>query len=193
MKKREDIQYFLSLERRPKDVKFINIANLHIANGYNPHNLKEIDSFTMYFTKEEIIDAIKEDNIVETEYQNGNLVIQDALKKYHPLVVIDKEFWHNFNLLNFLKEKLDNKEFINNVAYKLKNIMEKWQMDSMSIIENVNYFKKGMQENNVNAALNTILALDYNMQREFIVYLLNIYHKELNNIPKVERTRDKVA
>ena len=74
--------YFLSLEKRPGDTKFIDISKLSISHGFYPTTLQEIDSFTMNFTILELKNALKEDNLIEEDYINGKLIIQDNDKSH---------------------------------------------------------------------------------------------------------------
>ena len=73
MKKQEEQKHFLSLMARIGDYIFIDISKLDIANGYNPYNLADIDSFTMHFSKEELLSSIKRANLVSDKYLNGKI------------------------------------------------------------------------------------------------------------------------
>ena len=80
MKKPEVQKHFLALMLRPGDCVLIDISKLDIANGYNPNTLAEIDTFTMCFSKSELLDSIKRANIADERYLNGTMVIQDNQK-----------------------------------------------------------------------------------------------------------------
>lgn len=177
--------FFLALQRRPGDYVFIDISKLTLANGYNPNSLMEIDSFTMHFTTNEIKKAISEANIIEPEYEEGTLVIQDN-NKHKPLKVLDKNYIDEFVLDTFLKENLENKELMNNIAYKFRYIVQ-----NESIAEQ---FKTGVKTFNLGILLNIIFSLDYLLQRKFMVYLINVYHnKKDKRTKKNELKRDKAA
>lgn len=177
--------FFLALQRRPGDSIFIDISKLSIAEGYIPHSLMEIDSFTIHFTVDEIKKSIKEANIAEAEYEEGSLVIQDS-GKHKPLKVLDKSYVDEFNLDIFLKEHLGNKELMNNISYKFGNIVQNEQISEQ--------FKVGVKTNNIEILLNIIFNIDYLLQRKFMIYLINIYHnkKDKKDI-KQELKRDKAA
>ncbi len=175
--------YFLSLEKRPGDTKFIDISKLSISHGFYPTTLQEIDSFTMNFTILELKNALKEDNLIEEDYINGKLIIQDN-DKSHSLEVIDKDLYNDFNLYNYFKERINNKELINNVIYKLITLVK-----DDNIIYNIKLAKNNQD---IYMLVNIILNIDYYIQREYILYLMHLVLKERNN-KNQERVRDKAA
>lgn len=179
-------KFFLAVLKRPGDYKFIDVSKLKISNGYNPNSLAEIDSFTMDFSIEEIMKSIKEANIVGTDYLEGKLVIQDN-QKHKPLKVIDKEYVSDFRIDKFLKERISNKSLMNNIAYKLNTLVE-----DKNLVET---FKEGIKTNNLMMALNAIFQINYPVQRKFMIYLIDIYHKEQERKEdkKKELIRDKAA
>ena len=56
MKVPEVQKHFLALMDRPGDYVLIDISKLDIAGGYQPNTLVELDTFTMSFSKDEIIE-----------------------------------------------------------------------------------------------------------------------------------------
>ena len=60
-------KYYLAVEVKPKNYFPIDLFNLKIANSFTSTNLDEIDAFTQKFTKKEIMNAIKEANLLEVE------------------------------------------------------------------------------------------------------------------------------
>lgn len=181
----DTINYFLALEKRPGDSQFIDVSKLDISNGYNPQSLDALDSFTMHFTKEELKNAIKEDNLVEESYLAGRLIIIDSIKKHH-YEVIDKDILGDFQIDNFLKERINNKELMNNIIYKYKIMLN----DEERFLA----LKKAQENQDINDMCNIILSTNYLIQRNFILYLLNLLVKERKqNKEKQELIRDKAA
>ena len=105
MKKATEQRHFLALLRRPGDYIFIDTSKLDTCGNYLIF-LPDIDAFTMKFTKEEIISSIRRANIADETYLNGELVIQDN-QKHNPIRVIDKEFYNDFNIVEYLNSKLN--------------------------------------------------------------------------------------
>lgn len=181
-----DQKYFLALQRMPGDTIFIDISKLSIAHGFNSTVLAELDAFTMSYTTTEIVDAIHDANIVDPMYLNGTLVIQDN-EKHNPLKVIDKDYVGRFNIESFLKEKASNKAVLNNIAYKLGTLVD----DSVV----VDCFKSAARMNNFDLVFQILFSLPYLVQRKFMIYLIDMYHKEEEKRGKTnyELIRDKAA
>ena len=184
MKKQEEQKHFLSLMARIGDYTFIDISKLDIANGYNPYNLADIDSFTMHFSKEEIMDSIKRANLVSDKYLNGTLVIADN-QKHNPVEVIDKEFYNTFRIDLYLGEIMQNKVKTNNMINKFRSICkDKVITDSFTL---------AIKNNNLDLAIDILFNLPYLTLRKFMIYLIDDRNKELEKIKIQERIRDKAA
>lgn len=184
MKKAEEQRHFLALLDRPGDFVLIDISRLDIANGYHPNTLAELDTFTMYFSRQEILEAIKRANIAEQRYLNGNLVVQDN-QKHKPIPVIDRDFYDNFRIDLFLKDKMGDK----NTANKLINKLGAWVKDSKVL----NDFKLAILTNNLDDVCDIIFNLPYLVQRKYIIYLLEWRNKDREIEQKQELIRDKAA
>lgn len=184
MKKQEEQKHFLSLMARIGDYMFIDISKLDIANGYNPYNLADIDSFTMHFSKNEILSSIRRANLVSDKYLNGDLVIADN-QKHNPIDVIDKDLYNNFRIDLYLNEVVKNKVKLNNVLNKFRSVCKD------KIIENS--FVLAIKNNNFDLAVDILFNLPYLYLRKFIIYLLNERNTELEKIKLQERIRDKAA
>ena len=184
MKKIQEQKHFLALMSRPGDYVFIEISKLDIANGYNPSNLGEIDSFTMHFNIDEIMDSIKRANVVSKIYLEGTLVIADN-QKHNPIQVIDKNYYNNFQINEFLNSKLSNKMFINNLINKFGSICN----DS----DKKEDFNNALKENNINKAIDILFCMPYLKLRKYIMYLIDLRNKETQEEKMKELTRDKAA
>ena len=184
MKKPEVQKHFLALMDRPGDCVLIDVSKLDIANGYNPNTLAELDAFTMYFSKPELLDAIKRANMANQRYLNGTMVIQDN-QKHNPIEVIDRDFYDNFRIDLFLKDKMFDKNASNMIINKFSAIVK-----DATLTEN---FKKAMRMNDLDEACNILFELPYLIQRKLIVYLIEWHNKEKKLERDQELIRDKAA
>lgn len=184
MKMPEVQKHFLALMDRPGDYLLIDISKLDIANGYQPNNLAELDTFTMYFDASEILDAIKRANIADERYINGTLVIQDN-QKHKPLPVIDRDFYDNFRIDLFLKEHLDDKNVLNMIINKFGSYVKDEEVLAK--------FKSAMRSGNIVQASEVVFSVPYLEMRKFIVYLVELRNKEKEKIKEQELIRDKAA
>ena len=183
MKKQDGQKYMLALMKRPGDYAFIDIAKLDIANGYSPYFIEEIDSFTKFFRKEEIRNAIIRANLVNQSYFNGKLVIQDN-QKHNPLEVIDKELYNNFRIDLFLERIMNDKQDLNKVLNKFGSVSSKQEDDEK--------FRLAMKNSNLDLAVDILFNLPYLTFRKFLLYLLDLESKYVKK-KKMERIRDKIA
>lgn len=184
MKKQETQKHFLALMKRPGDYVFIDISRLDIASNYRPNFLADIDSFTMCFTKEEIMNSIKRCNVVSNIYLSGKLVIQDN-QKHNPLEVIDREYYDNFRLDIYLKNKMKDKVKLNNILNKFNSIVKDDECKKM--------FNIAMKSDNLRLAIDVLLNLPYLELRKYMIYLINLRNKERELQKEMELIRDKVA
>lgn len=102
--------YMLILERLPGD--FIPI-DLTLVNEIFDNDIKSIDHFTSFLSKDKLIKLIKDLNIVTSEYLDGNFYIIDSKKRKYPAIF--KETFSNFSLTEFLYVNKDNKNIINTI------------------------------------------------------------------------------
>ena len=184
MKKPVVQKHFLALMKLPGDYVLIDISKLDISNGYNPNTLAELDTFTMYFSKSELLDAIKRSNIVDERYLNGTMVIQDN-QKHNPIDVIDREFYDNFRIDLFLKNKMLDKNASNTIINKFASIT-KDEVITKS-------FKNAIRMNNIDEVCNIFFELPYLIQRKLIVYFIKWHNKEKEIEKEKELIRDKAA
>lgn len=150
--------YYLVLEYRHGDFMPIDINLLNKSN-INFNEIKSIDNFTKKYSKEEIIDLIKENNLVPKEYLNGDLlIINDKKYRYQLLTKND-----SFALDTFIIDNISNKVVMN----KLVNIYQKYTK------ENIDLLKKTINSQNIKDTLDVLLSLDYEILRNIYVYLAN--------------------
>lgn len=184
MKKIDEQKHFLALMDRPGDFVLIDVSKLDIANGYVPNTLAELDTFTMYFSKQEIMSAIKRANIADQRYLNGNLVVQDN-QKHKPIEVIDREFYDNFRIDLFLKDKMLDKNTLNMISNKFMAIVKDGEIAKQ--------FKDAMRLGNLDLVCDIIFNLPYLVQRKFIIYLIEWRNKDKELEKQQELIRDKAA
>ena len=180
MEKNNEQKHFLSLQARPGDNAYVDISTLRISNGYNPTSLPEIDSFTMNFTYDELINSIKEANIADSNYLSGKLVITDN-QKHNPLEVITKELFNGFDLYLFLTENADNKNLMNTIYTKYSSIVNDLPLAKM------------FKNSSTIEMTNMILKLPYLEQRRLLLYLIKKNNVLLEKDNKKEFVRDKIA
>ena len=180
MEKNIEQKHFLAMQAMPGDNAFIDISALKIANGYSPNSLSDIDSFTMCFTYEEIVNDIKEANIVSSKYLDGKLVIADN-QKHNPLDVITKDTYNDFDLFLFLADNYDNKNLMNTIYTKYSAIVN--DVPLAKLFKNSTSFEMA----------NMILKLPYLEQRKLMLYLLEKNNTLNNPIKNNNLVRDKVA
>lgn len=184
VKKQDEQKHFLSLMARIGDYVFIDISKLDISNGYYPSSLSDIDSFTMHFSVDEIMNSIKRANLASNKYLNGTLVIEDN-QKHNPIIVIDKDFYNNFRIDLFLSEKMNKKSSLNNILNKFRAVCKDKVIEDSFIL--------AIKNNNLDLAVDILFNLPYITLRKFIVYLIELRNKELEELEIQERIRDKTA
>ena len=180
---KQDIQkHFIALMKRPGDYSFIPITKLDLADRYSYDGLVDIDAWTMKYSREEIINSIKRANIVSDGYLNGTLVIQDN-QKHNPLPIIDKDFYDNFRIDEFLNNSLNDKNKINTIINKY---------NSLSNDDN-RLFSEALKKGNVNMAIDIIFVMPYLEMRKLMIYLIELRNKEKEKEKNKELKRDKAA
>lgn len=182
--KNEGQKHFLALMSRPGDYIFLDIKKLDIYNGCNINELSGIDTFTMSYTINEIMESIIRANIVNDKYINGTLVIQDN-QKHKPLIVIDKNYYNGFQIDVFLKNKLNDKVKLNTIINKFASLTNDVELSK----KYQEYLKNGF----INEALNLLFQLPYLVIRKYMIYLIDLRNKELEEENKKELIRDKAA
>ena len=151
------MNYFLVLEKRPKDFMPINIQIINKDQKTNYLTLQNIDNFTRNYTSLEIKDLIKENNLVTEDYLNGNLWIINENKYRYPLFTKDI----NLSMDDFLLKNIHNKQIMN----KFINIYSKYSK------ENLDLLKENIQKEKVANILQILFSLDYLSIRNIYFYL----------------------
>lgn len=151
--------YFLSLEKRPGDFMPLNISLLSYDNMKDYSSLENIDEFTRKYTKKELLDIIKNSNIVTPDYLEGNLLVINDKKYRYPLFTKDI----TMSLDTFFINNINDKQIMN----KFINIYLKYSSNNISLI------KEAIKEKKVDIILQNLFLLSYENIRFIYFYLYN--------------------
>ena len=151
------MNYFLVLEKRPKDFMPINIQIINKDQKTNYLTIQNIDNFTRNYTSLEIKDLIKQNNLVTEDYLNGNLWVINENKYRYPVFTKDI----NLSMDDFLLKNINNKQLMN----KFINIYSKYSK------ENLDLLKENIQKEKVANILQILFSLDYLSIRNIYFYI----------------------
>lgn len=155
-------KYYLAVETKPKNYFPIDLSNLSISKGFTSFQLAELDSFTLQFTKKEIMDSIKEANLLEIEDSMPLVIIYNEKEMVRKTDVLTKDI--QFDLWQDIHKNFENKLYLN----KIFNFLNK-KIDDEA-------FNKLRQTQDIEMFLNEINHLPYMIQRKLYFYL---YEKQL--------------
>jgi hypothetical protein len=189
-------KYDLVIKKDRGNYMPINISLL----GFSYENLNDImsiDMFTSRYSKEELLSAIKNANIIPNEYLFGELKIAKLdLNKHKYIVdypVLTSDYLNGFNLEVYLNNNVKNKVIMNTLRSKYKDILDdkNENFDSEEInafidfskIKEQNIIRKNINDkllefdeaknnNNVNKLLEIIFSLDYIDSRKLCSYII---------------------
>lgn len=150
-------KYYLAVEVKPKNYFPIDLFNLKIANSFTSTNLDEIDAFTQKFTKKEIMNAIKEANLLEVEDTMPLVVIYYEKKNTRKIDALTKDNY--YDMWQLLNTNYSNKVFVNKIVNFLNNKIEIHLLNKIKNSESKNEF------------LSSIGSLPYLIQRKLYLYL----------------------
>lgn len=150
-------KYYLAVEVKPKNYFPIDLLNLKIAKSFTSTNLEEIDAFTQKFTKKEIMNAIKEANLLEVEDTMPLVVIYYEKKNTRKIDALTKDNYYDmWRLLNI---NYTDKLFVNKIVNFLNKKIDADLLNKIKTSESKNDF------------LNGIGSLPYIIQRKLYLYL----------------------
>ena len=150
-------KYYLAVEVKPKNYFPIDLFNLKIANSFTSTNLDEIDAFTQKFTKKEIMNAIKEANLLEVKDTMPLVVIYYEKKNTRKIDALTKDNY--YDMWQLLNTNYSNKVFVNKIVNFLNNKIEIHLLNKIKNSESKNEF------------LSSIGSLPYLIQRKLYLYL----------------------
>lgn len=149
-------KYYLAVETKTNNYFPINLLDLKIFSK-NPTKIEELDSLTLKYTKEEIMDAIKEANLLEVNYSMPLIIIYVEKDKTRKVEALTKDY--TFDMWENLKNNYLDKNYCNKIINFLNN---KISEEELSIIK---------QNKGDIKFLKAINNLSYFVQRKLYFYL----------------------
>lgn len=149
-------KYYLAIETKPNNYFPINLLDIKIFNR-TTNKIEEIDSLTLKYTKKEIIDAIKEANLLEVEYTMPLVIIYVEKEKTRKVEALTKD--NSFDMWQKLKDNYQDKNYCNKIINFLNNKISSEEINKMK--EN-----KGKEQ-----FLTIISELPYFIERKLYFYL----------------------
>lgn len=150
-------KYYLAIELRPNNYFPIQLFDLKIARGLSIHSLEELDAFTLRFTKKEIMDAVREANLLEVNDDMSLVVIYYENKNTRKMEALTKDY--NYDMWGLLKENYHNKVFLNKIVNFLNKKIDASLLDRIKNSQREDDFFRSLGE------------LSYLMQRKLYFYL----------------------
>lgn len=150
-------KYYLAVEVKPKSYFPINLLDLSIANRFTTTSLEELDAFTLKFTKKEIMDSIKEANLLDVKDEMPLVVIYYENKYTRKIDALTKDY--NYDMWGLLQEKYSDKIFRNKVVNFLNKKIQDEELKMLKNSETLEDF------------LRCIGYLPYIIQRKLYLYL----------------------
>lgn len=150
-------KYYLAIETMPRSYFPINLSDLKIADNFTTTKLEELDNFTLKFTKDEIIAAVKMANLLEIKNNMPLIIIYHEKNVVRKMEVLTKDI--SFDMWEYLKETLDNKTIQNKIHNFLQNKISKETLDNL---KNIKDYKE---------LINIISNMPYEVERKLYFYL----------------------
>ena len=149
-------KYYLAIETKPNNYFPINLLDVKIFNK-TTDKIEEIDSLTLKYTKEEIVNAIKEANLLEVNYDMPLVIVYVEKEKTRKVEALTKD--NSFDMWQKLKDNYQDKNYCNKIINFLNNKIFEKELNELK--EN-----KGQEE-----FLRIISELPYFIERKLYFYL----------------------
>ena len=119
-------KYYLAVEVKPKNYFPINLVDLKMAD-YFTDDLEKLDAFTLRYTKKEIMNAIREANLLDVRDDHPLVVVYYENKNTRKVEALTKDY--NYDMWKLLKDHFYDKVFFNKVVNFLNRKVsdEEWQ------------------------------------------------------------------
>ncbi len=150
-------KYYLAIESRPKNYFPINLLDLKIANGFSTTNLESLDAFTQKFSKKEIMDAVRDANLLVVSDDMALVVIYYENKNTRKIDALTKDNY--YDMWKMFKEKYNDKVFLNRVVNFLNKKINNESLEKIKNSKNLDDFLEG------------IVNIPYLVQRKLYLYL----------------------
>lgn len=141
----------------PVDIKLFD------SNFDGNLSIENIDKFTVNYSNEELLEIVREANILSDEYLFGEIYIIDNNRRKFPVIL--KDTFLNFDLITFLFQNLDNKIVMNQLFNKYSAIVK-------NETEYVQTFKNSIESGIISEIGCHILSLNYLEQRKLMFYIV---------------------
>ena len=149
-------KYYLAIETKPNNYFPINLLDVKIFNR-TTDKIEEIDSLTLKYTKEEIIDAIKEANIIDADYSMPLVIVYIEKEKTRKVDALTKDY--SFDMWQKLKDNYQDKNYCNKIINFLNNKITAEEINNMKEYKGQEQFLKIISE------------LPYFIERKLYFYL----------------------
>lgn len=149
-------KYYLAVETKPNNYFPINLLDIKLFNKAST-KIEEIDSLTLKYTKKEIIDAIKEANLLEIDYDMPLVIVYIEKNKTRKAEALTKD--NNFDMWQNLKDNYEDKNYCNKIINFLNNKVPE---------ETINFLKNSKGKINF---LKIISEIPYFIERKLYFYL----------------------
>lgn len=131
-------KYYLAVEIKPKNYFPINLLDLNVKNSITTNKLEELDKFTLEYTKEEIMNLIKDANVAELEYDTPLIIIYYEKNDVRKIPVLTKDL--KFDIWDYLRENYQNKLVLNKIDNFLKNRLDEKTFNEIKSSKNIDEY-----------------------------------------------------
>jgi len=150
-------KYYIAIETKPKNYFPINLLDLKISNKFNTFSLEELDKFTLKFNKQEIIDSIKESNLLEITNDMPLVVIYYEKNMVRKINALTKDI--NFDMWKNINDNYKDKNYLNKIYNFLNNKISSEELSEIKECQDIKEF------------FNKLSYLPYLIQRKLYLYL----------------------
>ena len=133
-------KYYLAVEVKPKNYFPINLLDLKISGGFTSTNLEELDAFTLKFTKSEIMNAVKEANLLDVNDDMPLVVIYYENKYTRKIEALTKDY--NYDMWKLLNDKYGDKVFLNKIINFLNHKVDEKIIEELKSVQDKIKFLK---------------------------------------------------